>query len=289
MPRLRTFLVLGRVSNLPTVWSNCLAGWWLGGGGNFEKLPVLLVGVSFLYLGGMYLNDAFDVEFDRQHRQERPIPSGAISIGAVWRFGLAWLLVGALCLMGLGLKTGAIGLVLSLCILAYDSIHKRTAVSPVLMGACRFLVYLVAAATAADGVTGRVIWCALALGGYVAGLSFLARRESTRDPTNWWPLILTATPILLALIMNANNYRKPALALSGVVVLWILLSLRPALGSTNGHVGKAVARLLAGIVLVDALAVPDLLLRTDARHELGLIFLSLFLMTWLLQRLVPAT
>jgi 4-hydroxybenzoate polyprenyltransferase len=289
MPRLRTFLVLGRVSNLPTVWSNCLAGWWLGGGGNFEKLPVLLVGVSFLYLGGMYLNDAFDVEFDRQHRQERPIPSGAISIGAVWRFGLGWLLAGALCLIGLGMKTGGIGIVLSLCILAYDSIHKRTAVSPVLMGACRFLVYLVAAATAADGVTGRVIWCALALAGYVAGLSFLARRESSRDPTNWWPLILTATPILLALIMNSNDYRKPALALSGVAVLWILLSVRPALKSANGHVGKAVARLLAGIVLVDALAVPDLLLRTDAARELGLIFLSLFLMTWLLQRFVPAT
>jgi 4-hydroxybenzoate polyprenyltransferase len=237
----------------------------------------------------MYLNDAFDVEFDRQHRQERPIPSGAISIGAVWRFGLGWLLAGALCLIGLGMKTGGIGIVLSLCILAYDSIHKRTAVSPVLMGACRFLVYLVAAATAADGVTGRVIWCALALAGYVAGLSFLARRESSRDPTNWWPLILTATPILLALIMNSNDYRKPALALSGVVVLWILLSVRPALKSANGHVGKAVARLLAGIVLVDALAVPDLLLRTDAARELGLIFLSLFLMTWLLQRFVPAT
>ena len=30
---LRTLLVLGRASNLPTVWSNCFAGWLLGGGG----------------------------------------------------------------------------------------------------------------------------------------------------------------------------------------------------------------------------------------------------------------
>jgi hypothetical protein len=37
--KLRTLLVLGRVSNLPTVWSNCLAGWWLGGGGNFGNCP----------------------------------------------------------------------------------------------------------------------------------------------------------------------------------------------------------------------------------------------------------
>jgi 4-hydroxybenzoate polyprenyltransferase len=68
MPALRTWLILGRVSNLPTVWSNCLAGWWLGGGGNFLKLPFLFIGVSLLYLGGMFLNDAFDEAFDQQHR-----------------------------------------------------------------------------------------------------------------------------------------------------------------------------------------------------------------------------
>src|SRR2546429_470557 len=51
---LRTLLVLGRVSNLPTVWSNCLAGWWLGGGGNIDKLPFLLEGATFLYTGGMF-------------------------------------------------------------------------------------------------------------------------------------------------------------------------------------------------------------------------------------------
>src|SRR6187549_3121603 len=94
MPTFRTLLVLGRVSNLPTVWSNCLAGWWLGGGGNSVKLPFLLLGVSLLYVGGMFLNDAFDEPFDRQHRKERPIPSGKISAGLVWRWGFALLAVG---------------------------------------------------------------------------------------------------------------------------------------------------------------------------------------------------
>src|SRR6202012_4891476 len=93
---LRTLLVLGRVSNLPTVWSNCLAGWWLAGGENFKKLPWLLLGTSFLYIGGMFLNDAFDVGFDRQRRAERPIPSGQISLATVWKFGFAWLLLGIL-------------------------------------------------------------------------------------------------------------------------------------------------------------------------------------------------
>src|SRR6185369_11586655 len=112
---LRTLLVLGRVSNLPTVWSNCLAGWWLGGGGQVEKLPLLFVGATLLYVGGMYWNDAFDEEFDRQFRMERPIPAGAMSPQAVWRLGMLWLGIGALCLVCIGRTTGTLGLILLSC------------------------------------------------------------------------------------------------------------------------------------------------------------------------------
>src|SRR4029079_14896918 len=86
--KLRTLLVLGRVSTLPTVWSNCLAGWWLGGGGKWSLLAWTCVGTSLLYVAGMFLNDAFDANFDRQHRSSRPIPSGAISLNEVWVWAL---------------------------------------------------------------------------------------------------------------------------------------------------------------------------------------------------------
>src|SRR5580658_8244849 len=108
----RTMLVLGRVSNLPTVWSNCLAGWWLGGGGNFWELPFLLSGVSFLYTGGMFLNDAFDEEFDRQRRPERPIPSGKIAPSLVWRYGFGQLAAGVLLLLLCGKLAAACGVIL---------------------------------------------------------------------------------------------------------------------------------------------------------------------------------
>src|SRR6059058_5699428 len=93
-PYWRTLLDLGRVSNLPTVWSNCLAGWWLGGGRHAEKLPFLFLGAALLYVGGMFLNDAFDAVFDRQYRPERPIPSGHITRSTVWKWGLYWLVLG---------------------------------------------------------------------------------------------------------------------------------------------------------------------------------------------------
>src|SRR5271169_1073771 len=113
--RFRTLLVLGRVSNLPTVWSNCLAGWWLSGGGNYWKLPLLLLGISSLYTGGMFLNDAFDADFDRQRRASRPIPSGQISVDIVWTFGWAWLALGILLLIFCGKIAGAFAVVLAIC------------------------------------------------------------------------------------------------------------------------------------------------------------------------------
>jgi 4-hydroxybenzoate polyprenyltransferase len=283
MSRLRTLLQLGRLSNLPTVWSNCLAGWWLGGGGNFEKLPFLFVGATFLYIGGMYLNDAFDADFDRQHRGTRPIPSGAISVQAVWRWSLAWLAAGSIGLIGLGKVTGMLGVALLLCILAYNALHKLISFAPVLMGICRMLLYVIAASTGVQGVTGWALWCGLALATYVIGLSCLARGESTGGPAPYWPLVLLAAPVPLALIMNTGIYREPGILLSLILVLWTIRSLRPALWSKERNVGAAVANLLAGIVFVDLLAI------ADASREFALVFFLLFGLALLLQRVVPAT
>src|ERR1051325_8209085 len=130
MATLRTLLLLGRVSNVPTVWSNCLAGWWLGGGGDWFRFGLLCLGATLVYIGGMYLNDAFDVEFDRQHRRERPIPSGAISERTVWRAGIAMLVIGTGCLAALGLKTAVFALFLGCCVILYDAAHKLITFSP---------------------------------------------------------------------------------------------------------------------------------------------------------------
>ncbi len=283
MSRLRTLLVLGRVSNLPTLWSNCLAGWWLGGRGNEHKLPWLFAGATFLYLGGMFFNDAFDADFDQQHRRERPIPSGAISLTAVWRMGLTLLALGMSCLIGLGTVTGALGVGLLLSILAYDAIHKLFTFSPVLMGICRFFVYLIAASTAVEGVTGWSIWCGLVLMAYVVGLSFFARRESAHGPLQYWPVVLLFAPVVLAMIMNVDVYRQRAGLLCLVLSLWTVRSLGPVLWESERRIGRMVSGLLAGIVFVDLLAV------TDVPTETGAIFLGLFLTALLLQRFVPAT
>jgi hypothetical protein len=282
MPRLRTLLVLGRASNLPTVWSNCLAGWWLGGHGASKKLPFLFLGITLLYVGGMYLNDAFDANFDRQHRKERPIPRGDISLGTVWKLAFLWITLGLASLFWIGNLTGFLGIALVICIVVYDIVHKLIAFSPLLMGACRLLVYLTAASVVKD-VTGWAVWCGFALAAYIVGLSFLARRESARGPIQYWPLVFLPVPILFAFLMNAGEYRKSAALLSLVLGLWVLRCLRSYLWTMDRQIGRTVSGLLAGIVFVDWLAV------ADAPRILGLIFLSLFGLALLFQRFVPAT
>src|SRR5436190_16789212 len=133
MSKLRALLILGRVSNLPTVWSNCFAGWLLGGDGNWSALGWLCVGAMLVYLGGMYLNDAFDVGFDREFRRERPIPSGAVKPATVWMLGWLWLLGGGAVLFLAAQAPLGFVILLAATVLVYDAVHKFVPFAPLLM------------------------------------------------------------------------------------------------------------------------------------------------------------
>ena len=282
-PKWRTLLMLGRASNLPTVWSNCLAGWLLGGGGeNWPRFALLCGGATLLYLGGMYLNDAFDAEFDTQHRRERPIPSGVITEKTVWRIGLALLAGGFALLVPLGFATTVLATFLAASILLYDAVHKMVTFSPVLMALCRLLLYLVAASAAAEGVTGLAMWSAIALAFYITGLSCLARKESTGVVIQFWPQLLLVVPVLLALLVNDGLSRPKAWSVAAILVLWSARSLRSAWAQPR-NVPRAVSGLLAGIVWVDLLAV------ADEPRTVGALFIALFLLALGFQRFVPAT
>jgi 4-hydroxybenzoate polyprenyltransferase len=280
---LRALLVLGRVSNLPTVWSNCLAGWLLGGDGNWPAFGWLCLGASLVYLGGMYLNDAFDAEWDRRFRRERPIPAGAIPLPTVWALGWLWLLGGGAVL---ALKSGAplsLVVLLAAAVLAYDVIHKAVAFAPVLMAACRLLLYLIAASTGSFGLTGMAVWGGVVMAAYIGGLSVLARVESTDSVFARAPLGLLAAPLMLALVVNDHEYRISGLVLCFAVGAWILMSLRHAFNRPVANVGRAVGGLLAGIPLV------DLLIVGWVSPELAAWFVGCFVLAWVAQRVVPAT
>lgn len=280
----RTLLVLGRVSNLPTVWSNCLAGWLLSQGGDPINFLLLCVGATCLYVGGMYLNDAFDVQFDQQHRPERPIPSGAISLAAVWLWGLGLLSAGLVCLVFLSKTTAILALLLALCILLYDAVHKIFAFAPVLMAGCRFFLILVAASTGSHGVTGMSVWVAFVLACYIVGLSYIARKESRQSTLRYWPCVFLAAPIVLSWIVNGGpEYRWRGVLLCLLFIGWVIWCLSWAYWFAQRNIGRSVSGLLAGIVIVDFMGTweGDLLIFCS--------FAILFGLALLFQRFIPAT
>jgi 4-hydroxybenzoate polyprenyltransferase len=136
------------------------------------------------------MNDIFDRDRDWLERPERPLPSGRVSLLEAWSFA------GMTILVGLGLlsnaSTWALNLALPLvaCIVLYDLLHKRYAWGVVLMGACRGMVYPVAAA----GVFWpfdffRGIWLAATLGLYTVVVTVVARGENVWHPWFLRPLL----------------------------------------------------------------------------------------------------
>jgi 4-hydroxybenzoate polyprenyltransferase len=274
--KLRAWLVLARASNLPTVWSNCIAGCWLGGWAPGATVLLLCVAGSLFYTGGMFLNDFCDVGFDRQYKPDRPIIAGQVTRREVGLATAVFMIAGLL--LALAIKHNVLlwSAILVFVITAYDFLHKRISWAPVMMAACRFLLYLTAAASGAFGLTPRALGFALALGFYVVGLSYLARGESQARRTSMLWLLLLFAPVFAGFYFDCAVL---ALLCALPLLLWICRAFIVA----KQNVDRGVAALLAGIVLVDLLAVSPVSLLP----WLG--FPGLFGAALLFQRYVPAT
>ena len=245
---LHRLLTLARVSNLPTVWSNCLAAWLISGVAPSWRLLPLLLGASLLYAAGCTLNDAFDAKWDAAHRPERIIPSGAWSRETVWRIGLAEMAAGLSVLFAGGVSAWWAPAGLAACILLYDAWHKQSPASVIVMGACRWLLYLTAAA-AAGGNLQPVMICGGVMWLYIIVLSLVARGEAKRAatvPRSRQLLLLVPGAVALAAWGLGSTGRElwaPAIiAFSGIGLL---------LPATSAPVGAWVNRLLAAIPIVD--------------------------------------
>ena len=222
-PRWRSYLLLSRLSNLPTVWSNVLAGCVLGGGTPDERTVIpLALAVSALYTGGMFLNDAFDREADALARPERPIPSNDVSAREVTAVGGALLVAGAaVIVLVLSPATAVLLWVLGLtnAIVIYDLHHKQNRLAPLLMGLCRGLVYCVSAA-ATGAVTARVLTAAFVLTAYVAGLTVVARRVG-----RYVPYLIAAISLVDAVVILSVSGRSD-LALLALLAFALTLVLQ---------------------------------------------------------------
>ncbi len=253
-------LRLGRVSNLPTVWTNTLAGIALAGAEPWQAatLPAMLA-LSLFYVGGMYLNDAFDRDIDARERPSRPIPAGDVGANTVFAAGFAMILGGLVLLLPATALAGsgaggamAAGTALAAAILAYDWRHKGNPLSPLLMGACRVLAYITAgAAVSGSAPVELLVACIVALS-YLIGLTYIAKQETLGRVANFWPLAFLAAPLPYGFAALPEGGLAAAVLLAALLA-WTLVALHLLRRRRPGDVPRAVVSLIAGIALLDAL------------------------------------
>jgi 4-hydroxybenzoate polyprenyltransferase len=281
-------LALGRISNLPTVWTNTLTGVVLAGGTlQASTAPALFVALTLFYLGGMYLNDWFDAAIDAVERPERPIPSGRVSRSTVGALGYAMLVGGLGCLLVVSTGAGshwpfASGTALAACIVLYDRFHKGNPASPLIMGACRMLIYVVAGLSVAATLSAAVIIGALVLLAYLIGLTYVAKQENLGRVSNMWPLVFLAAPVVYGCVLAIDE--PVTFIYLAALAAWIVVSVRFVFRAGPGDIPRAVVSLIAGISLLDAM-----LVSAAGSPALAVLCVAGFALTLLGQRYVSGT
>ena len=262
--RLRAYLQLMRFPAVFTALADILLGFLL----THENLsPVgnlaaLLGASSGLYLAGMVFNDLFDRDLDALERPGRPIPSGRIAPKAAAVLACALMILGAACAARVSPQAVEISLMLVGLILAYDGFLKQTPVGPIAMGGCRFLNVMLGA-SAGSGATwaSPQLFVALAMGAYVAGLTWFARQEAQQSARTQLAAAATIVHVgtmgLAAIALSMPD--SPAingwltLVALGLVAAWIDVRLFVAIREpTPRNVQSSVKRMLLAIVLLDA-------------------------------------
>lgn len=295
-PQAAAWLRLGRVSNLPTVWTNVLAAAALAGVGWSAATLAAAIAMTLMYVGGMFLNDGFDHRIDVTERPSRPIPSGCVPVRSVLIAGFTLLAVAVLLVATAALAAAPFAAMLALLIVAYDLHHRGNPFGPLLMGACRAVVYLttgIAVATGSLVQTQPELWwaimvAALGLLAHVAGLTYAARTEAFDRVERLWPLLLMAAPFGASVAMaGAGMGLSPAMVVAGAVLLAAdVLAIRwlRRRATSPGAVSRAVSLLIAAISLADGL-----LASTVAGWTAVAIGIAGFGLTIALQRVVPGT
>jgi hypothetical protein len=250
MSSAEAWLRLARISNAPTVASNTIAGAVLAStAADAGTVAIVAAAMALFYTAGMILNDVMDLAVDRRERPERPLPSGAVSRNTAIAAVAALFVAGEGLLLVAGVEAALAGLGLIALIVLYDAWHKGNALSPVLMGGCRALVYVIAALAVAEAVVLEVWTAAGVLLLYIVGLTQVAKAEGGG--------LLAAWP--LAAVLAAAGYW-----VGWVESVWFVLLLAAfaawtwrALWLVRGRrrIGAGVVSLIAGVSLFDALAV----------------------------------
>lgn len=282
-----SWLRLSRLSSLPTVWANVFTGVALASkqstAVNTDVVFYACVAMSFAYLVGMFLNDVFDAQFDKRFRKERPIANGEVSIKSVTIMTIVFILSCLFLMFYAAANTGqsstqALFSTVALfgCIILYNASHKSNPLSPVVMGACRALIYTSCALLASSALPLPVLIAAVLLWCYVIGTNYMLKQGPIKLIQDTWPVAVLIVPLTYTGYLTWNNPVAAVpfviFASSVVSAIYLFNKRRP------GDVPIAAVMLISAMALIDSI-----LLFTHGFPELAIAALACWFSSALLQ------
>ncbi len=264
--KLKSFLALVRIPTVFSSMSNAYAGYFIAGGRELSpKLAEGLVAAALFIMAGMALNDVADKDVDAKERPNRPIPSGAISVGLAWGLSLGMMAAGLILLRLANPLSAYAGGALCLSIFAYNFVLKGTWFGPASMGLCRALNLLAgmsltwAAIPHPSALTRGALVALLSLWGYISLVTFLARDEVGGNSKRRSRLFLAGLAVWFLAWCGAAFVWFRAETLMPLAWLALAMVLRAPLrnlaaDSSPKHTGQMVGGMLRVVPLVDVLA-----------------------------------
>lgn len=294
------WLRLLRIAALPSALANIFVGYLLANESWTPALPLvlLLLASACLYCSGMILNDVFDYEVDKEQRPNSPLPSGAIQLPLAKKVGFGLLAIGPFIAAFASPLALGIALALALGVFLYDGPLKRKILAPCVMGSCRTLNILLGASTVVS-IPTVVFWYAISIGIFVAGITWLARKEALKSQRSSelipGSVLMTAALSLLvycAWKFSSADGNDPRIAkvlplAIAFISLPILRRLVLAWSTASGRAVQAtVITSLRSLIIFDA---AFSLLVANGRPAYSVAILGLLAASWFLGRSIRTT
>ncbi|MGI9010478.1 MAG: UbiA family prenyltransferase [Nitrososphaeraceae archaeon] len=261
---------LVRIPNVFTTISNILLGYiFFTSIDSFDYFVIFkLISISaFLYIGGMILNDYFDIKIDKKERPWRPLPSNKISKKNALILAFIAFSYSLIISFIMGWYTFIITVIMVTLIFSYNRFLKKTIWGSINMGIIRSLNVLLGASQSLFLINGGMfetgfIIPLLSEFLYVCAITILSRNETKDFLFTLWnniPFIIIYVLIFslcIFIILGTFNYQSLIpLIIFSCFIIYSHIGLFNKIVTTQ----KSVSQLITMIVILDIIFITDTL------------------------------
>ena len=250
-----------RPANIVTAIADVLAGVAIASAAmpfrdlGFSNVVLACLATSFLYGGGVVMNDVFDAELDKIERPERPIPSGLIKKSSAAGFGILLLVLGIVCAVLINPSASLIATIIAIAALIYDKWAKHHSfLGPLAMGFCRGCNLLLGMSVI--GWFDQFLLLAIVPAVYIFAITMISRGEvhGGKKTTLYIAALFYAIVILAILTVSFGQetllQTVPFIAFFGFMIFMPLLK---AMEKPEGpRIGRAVKAGVISLIVMNA-------------------------------------